>query len=751
MLALLKPWRTANDLKKVNISWADALEQFVANSPAIIRRILAGVQYYYDSKAACDLSSDNHEPQTSTISRRQEIFDDSTMDGTLDAGEETSSLGCVITEQDLERFKRSQLSPREEAHANEAINVALSHGMFPMTMPSNAGSTISYHLAAGQDRLRLAHWQAAMKSMAASIHPSPHQPNDNQNHLTSVCALDSILNQGDEGDATLVSDLGVKGESLDAAAPHELLEEQRRAYDIIDMHLQGYLSGMGPPQLRMFIPGEAGVGKSKTVQTVTANFISRGVGAILVKGAYTGIAASAIDGQTLHFIAMIPLNGAKQSAQTIKALETYWHDKHYLIIDEISMVSREMFAKLSNIIGRARAGQVFSSEEPFGGLNVILVGDFHQFPPVASGTSSPLYVPCNPSKDSALDMLGRKLYEQFDVVVRLTTQVRVTDQVWVDLLRRARHGECHEDDLKTLRGLVLTGSQCPPTDFSCPPWNEAVLVTPRHAVRMKWNSMTAQSKTWGLGLTLLMCAAFDTVEGRPLNLEEKVALATKPKRGSRNKRHEHGGLPDEVELALGMEVMVTFNVSTNLDMANGARGHIVDIVLDEKEQAPEGRTHFMRLEYPPLYVLVAMNRTKATPLDGLEAGVLPIAPQSRSFTVTSAKGKRISISRQQLPITPAYTFTDYRAQAQTIEYCVVDIGTPPTGRLTPFNAYVALSRSRGRNNIRLLRDFDEGLFTRHPSEHLREEDIRLQKMDRATKLSWELARLNSNIEVRTVK
>ena len=37
-----------------------------------------------------------------------------------------------------------------------------------------------------------------------------------------------------------------------------------------------------------------------------------------------------------------------------------------------------------------------------------------------------------------------------------------------------------------------------------------------------------------------------------------------------------------MELALGMEVMVTFNVSTDFDMANGAWGHIVDIVLDER-------------------------------------------------------------------------------------------------------------------------------------------------------------------------
>ena len=84
----------------------------------------------------------------------------------------------------------------------------------------------------------------------------------------------TVSEQGDVGDATLITDFGFRGETLDAATLDDLLEEQRRAYDIIDMHLQSYLSGKGPPQLRMFIPGEAGVGKSKTVQRMeTVSFL----------------------------------------------------------------------------------------------------------------------------------------------------------------------------------------------------------------------------------------------------------------------------------------------------------------------------------------------------------------------------------------------------------------------------------------------------------------------------------------------
>jgi len=60
-------------------------------------------------------------------------------------------------------------------------------------------------------------------------------------------------------------------------------------------------------------------------------------------------------------------------------------------------------------------------------VNVILVDNFHQFPPVAAKPFVPLYWPYNPEKDVDKDMVGRRLYEQFEVVVRLKTQVRVMD------------------------------------------------------------------------------------------------------------------------------------------------------------------------------------------------------------------------------------------------------------------------------------------------------------------------------------
>ena len=88
------------------------------------------------------------------------------------------------------------------------------------------------------------------------------------------------------------------------------------------------------------IPGEGGVGKSETIQTITENVVSRGVGHFVPKGAFTGIAASVIDGKTLHVLAGTPLNGSRQSSQTLKKLSATWADKRYLIIDEIYGIMR---------------------------------------------------------------------------------------------------------------------------------------------------------------------------------------------------------------------------------------------------------------------------------------------------------------------------------------------------------------------------------------------------------------------------
>ncbi|KIM59029.1 hypothetical protein SCLCIDRAFT_126967, partial [Scleroderma citrinum Foug A] len=73
-------------------------------------------------------------------------------------------------------------------------------------------------------------------------------------------------------------------------------------------------------------------------------------------------------------------------------------------------------------------------------------------------------------------------------------------------------------------------------------------------------------------------------------------------------------------------------------------------------------------------------------------------------------------------VTPAYAFTNYRSKGKTIPHVIVDITNLPTGGLSLFNLYVALSRS-----------FDAKVFLAAHSAKLITEDDRLRVLDTETK------------------
>jgi hypothetical protein len=128
----------------------------------------------------------------------------------------------------------------------------------------------------------------------------------------------------------------------------------------------------------------------------------------------------------------------------------------------------------------------------------------------------------------------------------------------------------------------------------------------------------------------------------------------------------------------------------------------------------------VHLHYLLLCVLVKLSRTRATTLQGLQENVIPIIPS-------------ISSIRLEMPSTDnqrTYAFTDYRSQGQSISHVIMDLASPPSGSLSLFNIYVALSRSSGRDTIRLLRDFEDNIFTKKFDANSLTENDRLQNLDR---------------------
>ena len=219
------------------------------------------------------------------------------------------------------------------------------------------------------------------------------------------------------------------------------------------------------------------------------------------------------------------------------------------------------------------------------------------------------------------------------------------------------------------------------------------------------------------------------INGELLTLRQEFQLIAQ--NAKRRRQTVQCNMDDTVELAIGMKVMMTCNVQTDIDLANGARSEIVDVMLHPDEPDHDAGAREVQLRYPPVYVLVRLQHTEVQ-LRGLDEGVVPIVPRTFSQSLT-VDGEKHKVKRQQLPLTAAYAFTDYRAQGQTIRPVIVDLGKPATGSITPFNAYVACSRAAGRDWIRFLRDVDWAQFSSHPSEHLRREDDRLERLSERTK------------------
>jgi len=131
----------------------------------------------------------------------------------------------------------------------------------------------------------------------------------------------------------------------------------------------------------VFITGSAGTGKTYLLNEYTQYLKERRVYPTIV--APTGIAASHLGGQTIHSFFALGIResideGYVEFLMDKKYLKTRFSKLKLLIIDEVSMVSPELFSSMDLIL-RGFKG----TDAPFGGVQVVISGDFFQLPPVS--------------------------------------------------------------------------------------------------------------------------------------------------------------------------------------------------------------------------------------------------------------------------------------------------------------------------------------------------------------------------------
>src|ERR1700761_1190987 len=207
------------------------------------------------------------------------------------------------------------------------------------------------------------------------------------------------------------------------SSPGALNAEQRKLYDAIVAQYANEidLGERSLPQLLLNVDGEAGTGKTFTLLKACARVqemaMAAGKGNHLFRAAPTGISAFNIIGKTLHSLFRLPVKMKKTdlSPGTLQSLQASFSSCRFLIIDEKSMIDLKT---LSLIDDQLRAIFPASSDQPFGGLNVLLCGDFFQLPPVAGKA----LFSRSPTQVDAIK--GHQLYQAFDRTLRLTQIMR---------------------------------------------------------------------------------------------------------------------------------------------------------------------------------------------------------------------------------------------------------------------------------------------------------------------------------------
>lgn len=392
----------------------------------------------------------------------------------------------------------------------------------------------------------------------------------------------------------------------------------------------------------VFLTGKAGCGKSTFLKYICANTLKTNI--VL---APTGISAVNVGGQTIHSFFKIPfkpllpddpdfsprrirqtLRYTKKKVELIKKLEL-------IIIDEISMVRADIIDFIDKVL------RIYSNNmrEPFGGKQLLFVGDVFQLEPVVTRDMK--------------DILSR-YYKQFYffnaqvfgdiglVPIELKKMYRQTDTTFLSLLDRVRNNDASPADIALLNQRY---------DPNYQGGEEAFVIT--------------------------LAMRRDTVDA--INEEHMRALSTPEYTymGEITNTYPENELPTNKELVLkeGAQVIFIRNDKENR-WVNGTVAKIYELTAD---------TIKVELENGDIYKL------ERETWDNIQYTY----DEKEKKVVENVLG-----SFSQFPIKPAWALTVHKSQGLTFSKVAIDFGG---GAFTSGQTYVALSRCTKLEGITLLK------------------------------------------------
>ncbi|MEW8547603.1 MAG: AAA family ATPase [Candidatus Thiodiazotropha sp.] len=435
-----------------------------------------------------------------------------------------------------------------------------------------------------------------------------------------------------------------------------------------------------PPPFHLFLTGGAGVGKSHVVKTVVQTAkrllnVGQGEDEITVMVcAFTGAAAFNVEGHTLHSAFHLPVGESKQddyirlSNEQLAAMRSKLGSLCILIIDEISMVGTDQLLTIHR-----RLAEVMTSDDPFGGVSILAVGDLFQLPPVGH---TPVF---EAPKDPVVAALYGSLWKKHFKFIELKEVMRQKeDSQFANTLNRFRLNQQTEEDM-----LLIQSRQVETNDVTYPvgalhifAFNKEV---DRHNSRMLQN----------LNVPTITIVAVDSKKDQQTG---RVAMASHGAKES--------GVLKELKLAVGARVMMTTNVNVDDGLVNSAAGTVTGFLpTPPAAQDPEFSS------YKPKYVLVHFDDARVG--EATRAKLKKMIPDQVSTPVSQAevlvKKRKISGKRIQFPLTLAWGITIHKSQGRTVEELVVST----SGSFKCGQMYTALSRVKSLEGLHILGDFQK--------------------------------------------